>query len=132
MEFETVERSGRVHVVENGVESANYVKSTKSITGQWVVMTSRLNYIADTRNEALERIAESMGTWYTIAQASERLVELGAFTEPPSRQMMGTWCRKGQLPGAFKAVGAGCRGGGGSWRIPASALPGFMEWRKGK
>lgn len=129
MEFEVVEQDGRVHVSKNGVRA------------QWFAMPDGIGYViyeprpvqhTVSLEEALVLIAEWMGDWYTIAQAAEALAEMGTFDEPPSAQRMGTWARAGLFPGAVKIKGPGARGGGGSWRISASALPIFAERRKGQ
>lgn len=128
MDFETVERCGRTHVVVNGVESPTFVRP--SGTGLWLVRAPHTDYIADTWDEAVNLIAEDMRIWYTILQAAERLVELGAFDEAPSAQSVGSWARDGLFPGAVKIQGKGGRGSGGSWRIPGAGLMKFAAERR--
>lgn len=130
MNFETVMIGNALYVRKNGVLGELSVAQIEG--GAWAILTSAIAYTRGTQEEALAFIADQMGDWYTITQAAARLVEMGAFDTSPSAQMMGIWCREGRFPGAVKVRGKGCRGGGGSWRIPASALPGFVEWRKGR
>ena len=126
MEFETRERCGRIHVVKNGVESAEFVIS--SFDGYTVFAPESWGEWK-TLNAALESIARLyMDDWYTATQAAEVLVEMGVFDEPPSPQRVTKWCRDGLLPGAIKV--RALRGSGGAWRIPASALLAFAERRK--
>ena len=125
MEFETVKRCGRTYVVKNGVESAWFTQCCGG--GRWRIVQPIL-YDIGTLDEALKRIAITMGNWHTATQAAEVLVEMGVFDEPPSPQRMTKWCRDGLLPGAIKV--RALRGSGGAWRIPASALPIFAERRK--
>ena len=129
MEFETtVERCGRIHIVKNGVESAEYVRYSKT-QQRWCLYASHCIGDYDHPSVPLTIIAEGMGKWYTVGEAADRLVELGAFDEPPSTQMVSRWCRGGLLPGAVKVP---TQGSGGSWRIPARALVAFAEGRKGQ
>lgn len=128
MNFETVEHCGRVHVVKNGVESEGFV--SPGLRYAHIVFRPEYWTRYDTLEEALTLIAGWMDTWHTISQAAARLVELGAFNEPPSSQMMGQWARAGLFPGAMKILGKGARGSGGSWRIPEAGLVEFMERRK--
>jgi len=132
MESDTV-RTGndRWYVTNNGVMSTAFVEFRRQDKGgKWMVMVPKIAHIADTLDEALEIIASDMDTWYTIAQAATRLVEMSVFDDLPSAQRMGNWAREGLFPGAFKLRGPGGRGGGGAWRIPAGAFPEFVERRK--
>ena len=131
MEFETVERCGRVYVVKNGVESAAFVQKVWDGWRQFIP-----DHIANFNNSQipLEIIATNMDTWYTSAQAAERLVEMGAYDSPPSVHTMSNLTRAGAFAGAFKLRGLrGGRGGqGGAWRIPEAGLQAFVERRKGQ
>ena len=130
MEFETVERCGRIHVIVNGVESAAYTQRT--VWGGWRHFApDHVGNYSDLQ-PSLEAIALGMDDWYTILQAAERLVETGVFDEPPSTQMMGIWCREERFPGAMKVRGKGCKGGGGTWRISGAALEMFAAGRRGQ
>ena len=125
--YKTVTLGGCTHVSANGVVSLTFTK--QNTKGEWVIKVPRAAYIAETMEEAVELIANAMDTWYTIAEAAEYLVEMGAFDSPPSAQMMGTWCRAGRFPDAAKVRGKGCRGGGGSWRISLTGLETFVAER---
>ena len=129
MEFEIVVwNRDDVHASVNGVISAAFAR--KCTNGEWAIMVPQIAYSVPTRDEAVRRIARALGDWYTITQAAERLVELGAFDSPPSAQMTGAWCRAGKFPGAVKILGAGGRGGGGAWRISVTGLEAFIAERR--
>jgi len=124
MEFETVEQQcGHIHVIKNGVESARFVQQ---IYGDWVIMVPQVEFTARNLADALNLIAKSMNTWYTVSQAAVRLVELGAASKSPHRKTVCRWCREGRFLGAIK-VG---RGQGGSWRVSETALTEFAKRRK--
>lgn len=126
MEFDTVERCGRVYVSKNGVESTDFVEKSM---GNWNIYNAAFYDVALSLEKATARIAFEMGDWYTATEAAARLVELGAFDKAPSAHDICMWARLGLLPGAVKVPGT--KGGrGGSWRIPESALAEFMERRK--
>lgn len=127
MEFETVERCGRIYAVKNGVESAGFIKRDRG--GGW----GRWDFVlvaAGTADEGLAAIAAGMDTWYTAAEAAERLVEMDVFDKPPTVKKVCGWARDGLLPGAVKVKGKGGAGRGGSWRISESALEALAERRK--
>ena len=128
MGFETVERCGRIHVIVNGVESAGFIERDRNGRewGRWDFVLVAV----ESADEGLAHIADAMGDWYTVTQAAARLVELGAFDEPPSPQMMGIWCRAGKFPGATKILGRGARGSGGQWRISEAGLVAFIAERR--
>lgn len=133
MDFETVERQGRIHVVKNGVESRLSAERDVGIGSgrtMWNIRRPYVTRVTDTLKNALEMIAADMNTWYTATEAAARLVEMGVFDEPPSPQRVTKWCRDGLLPSAFKLLGRGARGSGGAWRIPEAALRAFAERRK--
>ena len=127
MKFETVKIGDGVHVAIEGVTSAAFVRECAG--GGWAVLVPQIAYTSDTLEDALAMIASDLGDWYTVAQAAEVLVEMGAFDAPPSTQMVCTWAREGKFPGAFKLTGPGGRGGGGSWRIPEAGLVEFAKRR---
>jgi len=131
VEFEIVKIGDAIYVSINGVMSTAFARQS-IVSGRWFVEVPKTSYVAEALDEAVALIAEGLGNWYTIAQGAERLVEMGAFDEAPSSQMMGIWCRAGRFPGAVKVRGKGARGGGGAWRIPETALPIFAEWREGR
>lgn len=122
-QFETIERCGRLHVVKNGVESAEF--AIPSLDGHVVYLPEYL-LERKTREAALAFIAASMDTWYTVAEAAVRLVELDKADKPPAIQTMYRWLRAGRFPRAIKV---GKVGRGGSWRLPETALWEFT--RKG-
>ena len=126
MNFETVERCGRIYVVKNGVESTAFVEKRR---GSWYLYDSVIAAVVPSEDEAITRIANAMDDWYTVQEAAEVLVELGAFDAPPSTQMMCTWAREGKFPGAVKIQGPGGRGSGGSWRISKAGLVEFAKRR---
>lgn len=126
MEFETVERCGRIHVIKNGVESENFV--IPGAGNCWLIYRSiRDGYASSSLEEALIVIASGMGNWYTTAQAAECLVEMGVFDKPPTAKKICGWAKDGLLPGAMKASAPGQ---GGSWRVPEAALMALAERRK--
>ena len=120
MKFETVERFGRVHVVKNGVESAEFV--ILSFDGHAVYQPEYL-LECKTRETALEIIAHGMDNWYTVLQAAERLAELGKVATAPERHTMYRWLSAGRFLGAIRIPGM--RGRGHPWRIPEEALRKF-------
>jgi len=124
MNFETVERCGRTYIVKNGVESAAFVEKRRR---SWYLYDSVIAAVVPSEDEGITRIANAMDDWYTVAQAAEVLVELGAFDAPPSTQMVCTWAREGKFPGAFKARQ---RGSGGSWRISEAGIEAFVAERR--
>ena len=129
MEFETVNRRGRIYVTVNGVEAAGFAIQG---AGGCVIYMPRPMQSIETMKEALNILAASMGDWYTVAQAAERLVELGAYDSPPSAHTLANLARARAFPGAFKLLGKGSGGGQrGSWRIPEAGLQEFAERRKG-
>ena len=125
MNYEVVERFGRIHIIKNGVESAAFA-------------VPRFNRIyrpdpcerCETLANALELIAARMDDWYTATEAAERLVEMGVFDEAPSAHDVCLWARNGLLPGAIKITGKGGAGRGGSWRIPEKALETLANKRR--
>lgn len=127
MEFETVERCGRIHVIVNGVESAGFIE--RDCGGNWGCWDFVL-VAAGPADEGLAHIADAMDTWYTTDQAAARLVELGAYDTAPSAREICGWARNDLLPGAVRVKGKGCAGRGGPWRIPESALAALVERRK--
>lgn len=126
--IETVKRCGRIHVVNGGVESAEFVELTSS--GEFGVFVPYLVRLTETAEMAAADIARNMDIWYTIPQAAQRLVQLGKCTTPPHPKTMCRWARAGRFPGAVKVPGRGGRGG--EWRISRSALWAFPERRKRK
>lgn len=129
MEFDTVERCGRVHVVKNDVESAGFIERDPG--GGW----GRWDFVlvaVESADEGLAHIASAMGNWYTAQEAAERLVEMGVFDKPPTAHDICLWARSGLLPGSIKIIGKGGAGQGGSWRIPESALEALAQRRKGQ
>jgi hypothetical protein len=123
VEFETVERCGRVYVVKNGVESEGFAQQVPG--GRWVIMIPQAEYTTSTCAIALDLIAEGMDTWYTAAEAAERLVEIGVFDKVTAHDVC-RWARDGLLPSSVKVPKPGQ---GGSWRIPARALEALAERR---
>lgn len=121
MEFETVERCGRIHVIKNGVESAGFIERDRGGRrwGCWdfVLVTVGL------ADEGLAHIAAAMDDWHTVLQAAVRLVELGKVTKPPATQTMYRWLQDGRFQGAIK-VRRG-PGRGGTWRLSESSLREF-------
>ena len=136
MNFETVERCGRIHVSINGVVSAAFIQRDAGAGlpaqagGGYTILEPRVAHVTETLEEAARIIRGWMDDWYTIPQAAERLVGMGVFDKPPSAQMMGIWCRAGKLPGAMKVRGPKMRGGGGAWRIPDAGLVAFAAERR--
>lgn len=124
MDFKTVKIGDAVHVSVNDVVSSTFARSTD---GGWAIMVPRQCYLAKTLDEALQLIADGMGNWYTVAQAAEVLVEMGAFDAPPSTQLMSRWAREGRFPDAVKVP---TQGSGGSWRFSEKALPAFTDAKK--
>ena len=125
MEFETIERCGRVHVVKNGVESAGFIQRRN---GGWAILfPEQWDCLPYSRDDALDTISVIMGNWYTTTEAAARLVEMGVFDVAPSAHEVCTWARLGLLPGAVKI---GAAGQGGAWRIPESALAAFAAERR--
>lgn len=120
MDYETVERCGRVHVVKNGVESAEFVQQAPS--GRWATTMPQVEFLTNTRAIALDLIAEGMDDWYTVPEAAARLAELGKVDVPPSMQTMYRWLRAGRFPGAIKVPEVGR---GGSWRLSEKTLREF-------
>ena len=105
MEFKTVEHSGRVHVIQNGVESECF-----AIVGygdHWLIYCPTLCVQTNLLENALEFIAAGMDTWYTVPQAAARLVELGKCNRAPHDQTICRWCREDQFPDAVRAGPAG-------------------------
>ncbi len=128
MEFETVERCGRIHVIVNGVESAGFIERDRNGRdwGRWDFV-----YVAvGSADEGLAHLANALGDWYTAAEAAERLVKLGAYDVPPSAHDVCAWARLDLLPGSMKITGKGGAGRGGSWRIPGKAIAALAERRK--
>lgn len=116
-QFETIEKCGRLYVIKNGVESAEFV--IPSFDGYAVYQPE---YVLEckTCKAALAIIALGMDDWYTVPEAAARLVELGKVDKQPAAQTMYRWLRAGKrFPGAIKV---GKVGRGGSWRIPEAAL----------
>ena len=129
MEFETVERCGRIHVVKNSVESAGFIKHDHGGGwGHWGFFLVAVG-LAD---EGLAAIAERMDDWYTASEAAERLAEMDVFDKPPTAKKVCGWARDGLLPGAMKITGKGGAGQSGSWRISESALEALAERSKRK
>ena len=131
MEIEIVERDRRIYVVKNGVESPEYVQYSHE-QQEWQLFISVIHTVGYNHPSVpLSIIADSMmDEWYTVQEAAEVLVELGAFDAPPSTQMMCTWAREGKFP-AVKIQGPGGRGSGGSWRISKAGLVEFAKRRIG-
>lgn len=127
MDFETMKIGDGVHVSVNGVPSNAFAR--RCTDGEWAIMIPQIAYSVPTKAEAVRRIAEAMGTWYTATEAAERLVEMGAYDKPPSAHDICLWARNGLLPGSVKIRGKGGAGQGGSWRIPQSALEALAERR---
>ena len=120
MEFKTVDRCGRIHVVKNGVESAGFIERDRG--GNW----GRWDFVlvaVGSRGEGLAAITNAMDTWYTVPQAAVRLVELGKCAKPPHPKTVCRWLRAGWFPGAIK-VGPGQ---GGSWRLSETSLGEFTK-----
>jgi len=128
MNFETVKIGDGVHVSVNGVTSAAFARECTG--GGWAVLVPQIAYTPDTLEDALAMIATDLGDWYTVAQAAEVLVEMGAFDTAPPAQTVSKWAREGLFPGAMKIRGPGGRGGGGSWRISRAALVEFAKRRE--
>ena len=124
MEFEIVDRCGRIHVRKNGVEGEWFVRPGHPDYGDYYLVYSPiLYYRAATLDEALAIVARNMETWYTVLQAAARLAELGKVTAAPERHTMYRWLRAGRFPGAIRIPGM--RGRGHPWRIPGKALREF-------
>ena len=127
MEFETIERCGRIYVVNNGVESAGFVERGRG--GGW----GRWDFVLvteGTAGEGLVAIAEAMGNWYTATEAAAWLVKKLGYFDKVSAHDVCLWARNGLLPGAVKVKGKGGAGQGGSWRIPGKALEAFVNKRR--
>lgn len=124
MDFKTVKVGDSIHVSVNSVVSTAFVQSTND---EWAIMVPRQCYLAKTLDEALQLIAEGMGNWYTVAQAAEMLMGMGAFNAPPSAQLMSRWAREGRFPNAVKVP---TQGSGGSWRFSGKALVAFTDAKK--
>ena len=122
MNYETVERCGRLHVVKNGVESACFAQP--ALRGRWATTMPQVEFTTSTRAIALDLIAGGMDDWHTVTEAAIRLVELGKADKPPALKTMYRWIHGGQLPGAIKVDTVGR---GGSWRIPEEALREFTK-----
>ena len=123
-QYETVERCGRTHVVENGVESECFI--TPGRGDRWLIFHPVLYDQVSSLKEALAFLSASIDVWHTVPQAAIRLVELGKADKPPALKTVYRWIHSGRLPGAIK-VRTGGPGRGGSWRIPETALREFTK-----
>ena len=134
MEFETVKIGNAWYVVKNGVTGTSFAARMDS--GKWgIFMPHLLEPLTETLEEALAFVAAGVDTWYTVAQAAERLVELGAYDASPSAQTMASLARAGAFPGAFKlrGQGSGVYGGrGGQWRLSEAGLAEHAKRREGR
>jgi len=124
MNYKTVERCGRTHIVKNGVESAEFVQQAPN--GRWATTMPQVEFLTNTRAIALNLIAEGMDDWHAVSQAAARLVELGKVAKLPVMQTMYRWIREGRFPGAIKAPMVGR---GGAWRLSETSL---VEFKGGK
>lgn len=122
MGFKTVEHSGRIHVVNNGVESKQF--TCPGYNDHWLIYSPILCGQATSLEEAVGTIAFGLDAWYTVTKAAIRLAELGKADKPPSTATMYRWLRAGRFPGAVKIQGVGQ---GGTWRIPEAALRNFRK-----
>lgn len=127
MDYKAIQNNDNVHASVNGVISAAFTR--QCVSGEWAIMIPQIAYSVPTKEEAVRRIAGAMGNWYTATEAAEHLVEMGVFDKPPSAHDVCLWARNGLLSGAVKVPRPGR---GGSWRVPASALPIFAERRRGR
>lgn len=120
--LETVERCGHVHVIINGVESDAFASPEDNY---WRICFPVARVQVFSLEKALNIIADNMDDWHTVAEAADRLAELGKADRPPSTKTMYRWIHAGRFPGAIKVETVGR---GGSWRISETAL---REYEKG-
>ena len=128
MEFETVRIGNAYYAMQNGVMSMSCIAQISG-SDEWGIFIPSLRHFMPTKEQALAFVIEQMDTWYTVTQAAERLVELGAYDAPPSAHTMSNLARAGAFPGAFKLRGMEAPGQGGQWRIPEAGLAAHTERR---